>query len=88
VGKFFEFYVELLQLAPGWKTRLGDRGPDLCRHLLPGEASSNLEWFGSVLWHQGDAPTPQPCEDSLGNVLLWNGDVFDDKQVIFFEILS
>lgn len=37
-------------------------------------------FFGQVLHLCGD-PTPQPVEDEQGNILLWNGEVFDGIEV-------
>lgn len=37
-------------------------------------------FFGQVLHLRGD-PTPQPVEDEQGNILLWNGEVFDGIEV-------
>ncbi|XP_063962595.1 uncharacterized protein LOC129271544 isoform X1 [Lytechinus pictus] len=37
-------------------------------------------FFGQVLHLRGD-PTPQPVEDEQGNILLWNGEVFDGLEV-------
>ena len=59
------------------KENLQRRGPD-----EDGEAEIqlsnnwNAKFYGSTLWLQGKTPSKQPLIDSLGNILLWNGDIF------------
>lgn len=40
---------------------------------------SQLLVVGHVLWQQGDGPTIQPINDQ-DHMLLWNGDVYDDRE--------
>lgn len=42
------------------------------------------KFIGHVLWTQGFSPTKQPLTDSYGNILLWNGDVFNGPFVSIF----
>ncbi|XP_046734995.1 asparagine synthetase domain-containing protein CG17486 [Diprion similis] len=62
------------------KDAINARGPDGTMELF--QRLTN-EWDGhfaaSILWTQGRNPVRQPCTDSDvdGNVLLWNGDVFN-----------
>ena len=63
----------------GCREQVWRRGPD-----LRGELRLEVEQAGrqavtacsSVLWLQGERPTPQPLQDQAGNILLWNGDIF------------
>ncbi|XP_076544620.1 asparagine synthetase domain-containing protein 1 [Osmia lignaria lignaria] len=60
-----------------------------CKDLIcargPDKVTERIEyltpnWFGhfnaSVLWMQGSNLNIQPAIDSIGNILLWNGDIF------------
>ncbi|XP_076166749.1 asparagine synthetase domain-containing protein 1 isoform X2 [Ptiloglossa arizonensis] len=62
---------------------------NVCKDLIvargPDKVTEKFEhltknWFGhfaaSVLWMQGSSLTVQPAIDSMGNILLWNGDIF------------
>ncbi|GAA5954844.1 hypothetical protein JCM8115_005546 [Rhodotorula mucilaginosa] len=62
------------------------RGPDASNTLslrVSTDASTELElrFFGSVLHMRGDKVTPQPLVSSAGDVLLWNGEIFDGVEV-------
>ncbi|XP_043281244.1 asparagine synthetase domain-containing protein CG17486 isoform X2 [Venturia canescens] len=56
------------------------RGPDYL-----GEKLENLsdQWRGffatSILWTQGPQLFKQPCIDTDGNILMWNGDIFSGE---------
>ncbi|XP_015127790.1 asparagine synthetase domain-containing protein 1 [Diachasma alloeum] len=55
------------------------RGPDDLRPVFFGgdmNGKWNAEFRGWVLWTQGSSMTPQPFREVIGNVLLWNGDIF------------
>ncbi|CAL7938955.1 unnamed protein product [Xylocopa violacea] len=53
------------------------RGPD---KLVEKFENLSKNWFGhfvaSILWMQGSSIGEQPALDSIGNILLWNGDIF------------
>lgn len=53
------------------------RGPDSSAEITE-HLPHNWEarFAASVLWMQGAKPVQQPCVDSDGNILLWNGDIF------------
>lgn len=66
----------------------------MCKDLIvargPDKVTEKFEhltknWFGhfaaSVLWMQGSSLTVQPAIDSMGNILLWNGDIFSGNLV-------
>ncbi|XP_078658445.1 asparagine synthetase domain-containing protein 1-like isoform X2 [Branchiostoma floridae x Branchiostoma belcheri] len=62
------------------------RGPD-CHHILQdlcltsGPTTRHYGTFlGSVLHMRGEI-TQQPCQDHWGNILLWNGEIFDGIKV-------
>lgn len=52
------------------------RGPDYQGELVVGNDQHPLWMVGSVLHIQGESLCRQPVQDSSGNVLLWNGEVF------------
>ena len=45
------------------------------------------EFAAHVLWMQGNAPTRQPLQDSAGNILLWNGDVFNRQDHVSYNVI-
>ena len=58
---------------------LSHRGPD-CQTVLESRSTGtghNIGACSTVLWLQGDSVQHQPVIDSHGNMLLWNGDIFD-----------
>ncbi len=56
---------------------LHGRGPDFQDEVVVQGAGSHSLWMiGSVLHIQGDQLCPQPIRDDMGNILLWNGEVF------------
>jgi asparagine synthetase B (glutamine-hydrolysing) len=63
------------------ESRLIHRGPDvqstLERTLSP---EAHGIFYGSTLHFRGSL-TPQPLQDDLGNILLWNGEIFDGFKV-------
>lgn len=63
---------------------LKNRGPNCTNRLtIALETKENVvlhvTFVGSVLWLRGGSLLPQPYVDSEGNVLLWNGDVFESE---------
>ena len=60
---------------------LAHRGPDMMTELETSLVSGHsLVMASSVLWLQGETMTKQPVTDQAGNILLWNGDIFDIDQ--------
>ncbi|MCJ8732936.1 hypothetical protein PDJAM_G00216910 [Pangasius djambal] len=62
--------------------RLRHRGPDHSRDIT--ERASNPEYsclFSAHVLHMRGSLTPQPLQDDDGNLLLWNGEVFDGVTV-------
>ncbi|XP_012140960.1 asparagine synthetase domain-containing protein 1 [Megachile rotundata] len=61
----------------GCKDLIYARGPDKVTEKVEHLTQS---WFGhfnaSILWMQGSNLYGQPTIDSIGNILLWNGDIF------------
>ena len=57
---------------------LDRRGPD-CRRQGTVVATPDLalSYSSTVLWLQGSSISPQPVTDHQGNLLMWNGDVFN-----------
>ncbi|KAI5734912.1 hypothetical protein M8J77_011885 [Diaphorina citri] len=53
------------------------RGPDSFKQLAISEDCATCTFLASVRWTQGVTISPQPLEDVDGNVLLWNGDVYN-----------
>ncbi|KAF9974686.1 hypothetical protein BGZ73_001844 [Actinomortierella ambigua] len=47
----------------------------------PNQASHRLDFYGAVLHLRGDNVCQQPHVSPVGNVLLWNGEVFDGLAV-------
>ncbi|KAK7862938.1 hypothetical protein R5R35_004895 [Gryllus longicercus] len=58
-----------------------NRGPDGYSDCTVRFLSWQINFWGSVLWMQGQMPELQPVKDEKGNVLLWNGDIFDGPWV-------
>ncbi|RUS18740.1 asparagine synthase-domain-containing protein [Endogone sp. FLAS-F59071] len=71
------------------------RGPDAqgeYRLALPSDSASSpssshnpaihLYFFGAVLHLRGAEVMPQPVVDAAGNVLCWNGEIFDGIEVV------
>ena len=68
-----------MALAEVLKAALANRGPDGLKCVeIPG--STTLLLIASVLHIQGSALCMQPYIDDDGNVLLWNGEVFDVRE--------
>lgn len=64
-------------LAPGLKLR----GPDATSAChIDATGDSTIYLHGSVLNLRGEV-TPQPISDAAGNLLLWNGEVFDGLEL-------
>ena len=61
---------------------LDRRGPD-CQLSHSGRLSEQLGFLarGCVLWMRGESATQQPVVNSRGDLLLWNGNVFDGIKV-------
>ena len=54
------------------------RGPDKVTEMEASlETGHSLVMASSVLWLQGESMTSQPVTDEAGNILMWNGDIFD-----------
>jgi asparagine synthetase B (glutamine-hydrolysing) len=42
-----------------------------------------LDFFGATLHLRGNRPIAQPYVDDAGNILCWNGEVFDGLEVSY-----
>lgn len=59
---------------------IGNRGTSSCNECNPSRnlaVSHDMICMAAVLHIQGEEPAIQPLADAAGNVLLWNGEVFD-----------
>ena len=65
-------------LDPLLLSLLQARGPEICRQgsIQLGNGLT-LTYCCTVLWLQGEEPQAQPVVDAVGNILLWNGDVYN-----------
>lgn len=61
------------------KRALSNRGPDNVEVV---EAKPGLTFLGAVLHIQGDVIMRQPAIDGMGNILLWNGEVFGGELAV------
>ncbi|XP_023288092.1 asparagine synthetase domain-containing protein 1 isoform X3 [Orussus abietinus] len=60
-----------------YRDKIASRGPDGFAERFDSLPNDwHAHFAASVLWMQGDKCLIQPCIDSTGNVLLWNGDIF------------
>ncbi|CAN0513855.1 unnamed protein product [Ectocarpus sp. 12 AP-2014] len=58
------------------------RGPDANKQTtIDLEAGWTLHLMAAVLHLRGEELCAQPAEDAHGNVLLWNGEVFDGLDI-------
>ncbi|XP_068200489.1 asparagine synthetase domain-containing protein 1 [Palaemon carinicauda] len=73
--------TEIDELISCNQTLLSRRGPDCCHNKSIEIDEIRLMFQGSVLWLQGEQPSPQPFEDPQGNLLLWNGDILAGYEV-------
>jgi len=53
------------------------RGPDASNTLSISCGKYRLVFTACVLWLQGEAICEQPLVDPLGNILAWNGDIYE-----------
>ena len=69
-------------LDPLLLSLLQARGPDICRQgsIQLGNGLT-LTYCCTVLWLQGVEPQAQPVTDAVGNVLMWNGDVYNREDL-------
>ena len=69
-------------LDPLLQSLLQARGPDVCTQgsLLLGNGLT-LSYCCTVLWLQGEKPQGQPVTDNAGNLLMWNGDVYNRENL-------
>jgi asparagine synthetase B (glutamine-hydrolysing) len=75
---FHQYANSSNQLKNSLLNSIKSRGPNIQSNILLNK--ENL-WVGSSVLHiQGDDITIQPYEDSDGNILLWNGEVFHGLQ--------
>lgn len=58
-----------------------NRGPDGFSQSYTKLLNWEFQFCGSILWMQGKYPMMQPVMDDDGNILLWNGDIFDGPLV-------
>ena len=78
-----------LCLCPHTNHDLTNATLNSCKNLLARRGPNNLvitsratttdhmiTACSSVLWLQGDSMTSQPLVDTMGNMLMWNGDIF------------
>lgn len=68
-------------------------GPDahntLIRHVRPSKGFHfEMRFHASVLHMRGDALTMQPFVSDNGDVLLWNGEIFDGLEVRELHVLT
>ena len=56
---------------------LSRRGPDFAEEKMLKYPGFSLHLYSTVLWLQGDTMTEQPLIDEFGNILMWNGDIFE-----------
>jgi len=70
------------QLDPLLLSLLQARGPDACSQgsVQLGNGLT-LSYCSTVLWLQGEKPQAQPVMDTAGNLLMWNGDVFNREDM-------
>lgn len=61
------------------KMALSKRGPDNVEVI---EAKPGLSFIGAVLHIQGEEIMKQPAVDEMGNLLLWNGEVFGGELAV------
>ena len=70
------------QLDPLLISLLQARGPDVC---IQGSVQLGngftLTYCSTVLWLQGEKPQAQPVMDTVGNLLMWNGDVYNREDL-------
>lgn len=66
------------QLHPYTRTLVDHRGPDSADTVEVTLDDAHLLFHGAVLWHQGTQLAQQPLVHNE-NVLLWNGDLYDDQ---------
>ena len=69
-------------LDPLLLSLLQARGPEICRQgsIELGNGLS-LTYCCTVLWLQGVKPQVQPVTDAVGNLLMWNGDVYNREDL-------
>ncbi|BGP18654.1 hypothetical protein JCM10213v2_006720 [Rhodosporidiobolus nylandii] len=78
---------EFLEVWAGLVEGVKGRGPDahntITKHLHTSSKSSHFElrFHASILHMRGDDVTVQPFTADNGDVLLWNGEVFDGLEV-------
>ena len=62
---------------------LDQRGPDRQSSHI-GRLSQQLSYLarGCLLWMRGDSATSQPAINEDGDLLLWNGNLFDGIKVL------
>ncbi len=60
---------------------LGHRGPDAQDHVILRLTEDTSALFCGFTLHFRGELTPQPLVDDRGNVLLWNGEIFDGVEV-------
>ena len=69
------------QITKIFTEAVANRGPDYQANIeIPRVQAINSERLilgGSVLHIQGKLIIPQPYTDEFGNILLWNGEMFD-----------
>ena len=65
-------------LDPLLLSLLRARGPDAyCQGSVELGNGFTLTYCSTVLWLQGAKPQAQPVIDNAGNILMWNGDVYN-----------
>ncbi len=52
------------------------RGPDASAEITVQSDNLTLTFQGTLLWLRGKSPTKQPLSSELGDLLLWNGDLY------------
>ncbi|GJN92383.1 hypothetical protein Rhopal_005413-T1 [Rhodotorula paludigena] len=79
-------YLDASETWEGVVKAVESRGPDahntLIRHVRPSKGFHfEMRFHASVLHMRGDALTMQPFVSDNGDVLLWNGEIFDGLEV-------
>ena len=69
-------------LNPLLLSLLHARGPEICRQgSIELGNGLTLTYCCTVLWLQGHEPQAQPVIDAVGNILMWNGDVYNREDL-------
>ncbi|KAK7694458.1 hypothetical protein QCA50_001644 [Cerrena zonata] len=73
--------AEFSELFQALKEANTSRGPDVQDIISTSVNSVELNFFASELRLRGDEPVAQPHHDDAGNILCWNGEIFEGIEV-------